>query len=451
MSLNVRRVGLVAARDYRAAITSRGFLIGLLFMPAMMLLVFLLIPRVMNSRSPQVTGEVAVIDPTLKVTNELERTLTPADIALRRSLEATPSPAPGAAARAGASQGPPIPQFSLVSLPVDTDVQEKKSWLIQSRDAIPRHLAIVVVRPDAVIPHADSGTLGSFDLYTSTRIDDATESTLRTSVRAALVAARLHGSGLDPTTIAKIEQVAQPDSVVVAAEGDHSGSRGIARFLPFACGILVFIGVIMGGQVLMTSTVEEKSSRVIEVLLAAVSPLELMFGKLLGQLGLGLTMTAVYILAALYGLAQFSMAGLLDPMLIVYLLAFYMVTFLVFGSLMMIIGSAVNQMADAQSLMGPVMILLVGSYVMTPIVGQAPNSTFSIAMSFTPFVNTFAMLGRIASNSPPPAWQIWLTLLIGCATAAIVVWFAAKVFKIALLMHGKPPSLGTLIKWARMA
>jgi ABC-2 type transport system permease protein len=454
MSLNVRRVGLVAARDYRAAITSRGFLIGLLFMPAMMLLVFLLIPRVMNSRSPQVTGEVAVIDPTLKVTTELERTLTPADIALRRTLEATqtPSPAPGAATRAAAAaQGPPIPQFSLVSLPIDTDVQEKKSWLIQSRDAIPRHLAIVVVQPDAVIPHADSGTLGSFDLYTSTHIDDATESTLRNSVRAALVAARLHGNGLDPMTIAKVEQVTQPDSVVVAAEGDHSGSRGIARFLPFACGILVFIGVIMGGQVLMTSTVEEKSSRVIEVLLAAVSPLELMFGKLLGQLGLGLTMTAVYILAALYGLAQFSMAGLLDPMLIVYLLAFYMVTFLVFGSLMMIIGSAVNQMADAQSLMGPVMILLVVSYVMTPIVGQAPNSTFSVAMSFTPFVNTFAMLARIASSSPPPAWQIWLTLLIGCATAALVVWFAAKVFKIALLMHGKPPSLGTLIKWARMA
>ena len=97
--------------------------------------------------------------------------------------------------------------------------------------------------------------------------------------------------------MAKVEQVMQPDSVVVAAEGDHSGSRGIARFLPFACGILVFIGVIMGGQVLMTSTVEEKSNRVIEVLLAAVSPLELMFGKLLGQLGLGLTMTAVYMLA----------------------------------------------------------------------------------------------------------------------------------------------------------
>jgi ABC-2 type transport system permease protein len=57
----------------------------------------------------------------------------------------------------------------------------------------------------------------------------------------------------------------------------------------------------------------------------------------------------------------------------------------------------------------------------------------------------------VASNAPPPAWQVWVTLLIGCATAAVVVWFAAKVFKIALLMHGKPPSLATLFKWVRMA
>ncbi len=292
---------------------------------------------------------------------------------------------------------------------------------------------------------------GSYDLFTSSHLDDATESTLRDSVRAALVSARLKSDGLDPTAIAKAQQVFQPESVVVAAEGEHSGSRGIARFLPFASGILIFIGVITGGQILMTSTVEEKSNRVIEVLLAAVSPLELMYGKLLGQLGLGLTMTAVYLFMGVYLLAQFSMAGLLDPMLIVYVLVFYVFTFLVFGSLMLTIGSAVNQMADAQSLLGPMMILLAGGYALTPMIGAAPNSSFSVTMSFLPFINTFAMMARVASSAPPPAWQVWSTLLVSCVTAGAVVWFAAKVFKIGLLMHGKPPSLGTLIKWARMA
>jgi len=243
----------------------------------------------------------------------------------------------------------------------------------------------------------------------------------------------------------------EPDSVVVSAAGERSGSRGVARFLPFACGILIFIGVMMGGGGLMTSTVEEKSNRVIEVLLAAVSPLELMYGKLLGQLGLGLTLTAVYLLMSVYTLAQFSLVGLLDPMLIVYVFAFYIVTFLVFGSLMLTIGSAVNQMAEAQSFMGPITILLVAGYSLTPVIGAAPNSSFSVAMSFIPPVNTFAMIARVASSAPPPSWQVWATLFISCITAALVVWFAAKVFKVALLMHGKPPSLGTLIKWARMA
>jgi ABC-type Na+ efflux pump permease subunit len=341
--------------------------------------------------------------------------------------------------------------MSLVPASGDTDVATRKTWLIQPRDATPQHLAIVVVRPDAVVRRADSAAFGNFELYTSARVDDNTETTLRDSIRAALIAARLRNIGQDPAAIATAQHVMQPEALVVSAAGERSGSRGVARFLPLACGILIFFGVMMGGQALMTSTVEEKSNRVIEVLLAAVSPLELMCGKLLGQLGLGLTMIAVYLVGSMFTLAQYSLAGLLEPMLIFYVFAFFIVTFLVFGSLMLTIGSAVNQMAEAQAFMGPIMILLIASYTLTPIVGQAPNSSFSVAMSFIPPVNTFAMIARIASSAPPPAWQVWTTLCISCLTSALVVWFAAKVFKIALLMHGKPPSIATLFKWARMA
>lgn len=454
MSLSLRRIGLVAARDYKTTITSRAFLLGLLVMPVLLVIFVVLIPRILNSRSPQVVGEVLVIDPTQQVTAQLRQTVTPADVEQRRSMEAGQNPAAPpapAATTAAPSVGPPIPRLSLVPLPGDADVAAHKSWLMQPRDATPQHLAIVVVRPDAVVKRDGVTAFGNFDLYTSARIDDNTETTLRGSVRAALIAARLRSIGQDPTAIATVQQVTQPESVVVSATGDRSGSRGVARFLPFACGILIFIGVIMGGQALMTSTVEEKSNRVIEVLLSAVSPLELMYGKLLGQLGLGLTMTAVYVVMAMFSLAQYSLAGLLDPMLIIYVFAFYTVTYLVFGSLMLTIGSAVNQMAEAQALMGPVMILMVSGYSLTPIIGTAPNSSFSVAMSFIPPINTFAMIARVASSAPPPAWEVWTTLFISCVTSALVLWFAAKVFKIALLMHGKPPSIATLFKWARMA
>jgi ABC-type Na+ efflux pump permease subunit len=213
----------------------------------------------------------------------------------------------------------------------------------------------------------------------------------------------------------------------------------------------MFVAVLMGGQSLMTSTVEEKSSRVVEVLLAAVSPFQLMTGKLLGQLAVGLLTLAIYLGLGLLALYSFAMLGVIDPMLIVYFLVFFLITYLVFGALMMSIGAAVNQIQEAQSLMGPVMLLLILPYMLSPMVGRAPNSPLSVALSFIPPINSFAMMTRMASDAPPPPWQVWLTVLVGIGAVYVAIWFAAKVFKVGLLMHGKPPNVATLIRWARQA
>ena len=154
---------------------------------------------------------------------------------------------------------------------------------------------------------------------------------------------------------------------------------------------------------------------------------------------------------SLIALFQFAMLGLLNPMLVVYLLIFFLITYVIFGATMMAIGAAVNQVADAQSLMGPVMLLLVAPYILAPMIARAPNSTFAVVLSYIPPVNTFEMLSRLASRTPPPAWQVLLTMLLGLLAAGAAVWFAGKVFKIGLLMHGKPPNFATLVRWARAA
>jgi ABC-2 type transport system permease protein len=201
----------------------------------------------------------------------------------------------------------------------------------------------------------------------------------------------------------------------------------------------------------MTSTVEEKSSRVVEVLLAAVSPLELMWGKLLGHMAISLVTMSVYVTLGVLALMQFALFGLIDPVLILYLLVFFLIAYLVFGALMLAVGAAVSQQADAQSLMGPIMMLLVVPYVLTPFIGRAPDSLLAVVTSFVPPINCFVMLARLASSSPPPVWQVLLSMVAGIAGACVAVWFAAKVFRIGLLMHGKPPGFGTLIRWARMS
>ena len=145
------------------------------------------------------------------------------------------------------------------------------------------------------------------------------------------------------------------------------------------------------------------------------------------------------------------MLGIIDPLLIVYLLVFFLITYLIFGALMMSIGAAVNEIQEAQSLIGPVMLLLILPYMLSPMIGRAPNSPLSVALSFIPPVNTIAMMTRMASDVPPPAWQVWLSLVMGVAGACAALWFAGKVFKLGLLMHGKPPNVRTLIRWAREA
>jgi ABC-2 type transport system permease protein len=452
-----KKIALIATREFVASAGNKGFLIGLLLMPALLGVAVVLTPRIINSRSPQVRGDVAVVDPTGQVTARLRTMLDPANVRsrreanVRRTLAAT-VPAAQADSAVAASQSvlAQVPELRILERPGDTDLAQQKAWLLGGGNG-GRPLAVIVVHPQAVTRSAADGEFGSYDLYVSSTLDDPTEAAIAEGVREALVDARLATSNLDRAAIDATMRVQRPQSVIVSAAGEQRSQRAFTRALPFALGIVLFIAIVVGGQALMTSTIEEKSSRVVEVLLAAISPFELMAGKLLGQLGVGLLVMAVYLSLGVLALFQFAMFGLVDPMLAVYAILFFLISYLVFGALMMSIGAAVNSTAEAQSLMAPVMILLLAPYILSPAIGRAPNSTFSIVASFVPPVNTFVMMARLASDSPPPVWQVLLTVLVGLGAAAAAVWFAAKVFKIGLLMHGKPPTFATFVRWAREA
>jgi ABC-2 type transport system permease protein len=443
------RIRLVARREFLASVTRRGFLIGLIAMPVLVAVLVVMLPRFLASRTPQVSGQVLVVDRTGAVTDELRTRIDPAAILARRMdpRRRAEGPPPGFGG-APQAMGPPVPQLQIIEASAQADLQALKRRL-GAIDGGP--LALVVIQPDAVRRDAAKPDFGSYDLFIASRLDEATEATLHESLRLALVGARMKAGGFDADAVETSLRVARPNSVIVAGGSEQQSQRGFNRLLPFIMGLLLFIGVMSSAQTLMGSTIEEKSSRVAEVLLAAASPLELMWGKLIGQLGVGLTVLALYIGLGLLGLTQFAMLGLLEPMHIVYLFVFFLLSYLIYGSLMLSIGAAVNQLADAQALLGPVMLLLIAPYVMAPMIGAAPNSAVSVVLSFLPPINCFAMLARIASFSPPPAWQIWATVGVGLAAAAAAVWFASKIFRVGLLMQGKPPNFATMIRWARMA
>ena len=457
----INKIGLIAAREFVVSITNKGLLIGVLIMPALVTTIAVLGPRILNSRSPQIRGEVAVMDPTGRVLPELRAALDPEKVAARRveaARRAAEQVVPGAGAAVSSTAGAstvvaPIPELQLLERSAEADVSREKSWLLAdpNRSSSERHLALIVVHPDAAVRATGKSDFGTYDMYVSAALDDGTEGAIFEGVRLALVNARMAASQLDPKAIEDTMRVRRPSSVLVGANGEQQTARGLTRLLPFVMGILLFMGVMIGGQTLMTSTVEEKSSHVVEVLLAAVSPLELMAGKVLGQMAVSLLVLAIYIGIGVLMLTSFAMIGLLDPWLIVYLVIFFFLTYFLYASMFGAIGAAVNEMREAQALVTPVMLVLMVPWLVAAPVAREPNSTFAIALSFIPPVNTLAMMIRMASSSPPPLWQVWATIAIGLAAACGATWMAAKIFRVGLLMYGKPPNFATLLRWARQS
>jgi len=453
------RIRLVATREFVAAMTNRAFVIGLLLVPVLALGVSLVLPRLITARNERIRGRVAVIDPTGAVAADLRRALTPEAIAARRE-EATAralAEVPAAIRDAAGSSAQAIE--GVIGLPADLEVVERpepsdldagKRWLTEATTSGLPHLALVVVSPNAVVPDAD-GRYGSYEVYVSENVPDRVESTLYEGLREAILNARLEARSMDRRSVEAMMRLRRPTSTTVTERTERATDVRFRALLPFAfAGLLVF-AILIGGQALLTSTVEEKSSRVIEVLLSALSPFELMAGKILGQMAVSLVVLALYLGAGLLLLASGAMLGLLDPMLIVYLAIFFVISYLLFAAVFGAIGAAVNEMREAQALITPVMFVLMSPWLLGPAISRDPSSALSVTLSFIPPVNTFAMMIRLGSIAPPPAWQVWLTIVVGLASAVAATWVAAKVFRVGLLMHGTPPGFRTLVRWVRQA
>ena len=444
----MKKVWQIAAREFVSTVFTRAFIIGLLVLPVMVAVGIVLWPRLFSDRNFKVEGQVEVIDPTGLIVAEMRsaaaKSRPDALGALLAPGGAGVNPQDIAAALAAPRN------LTIVERPATTDVDAEKPWLtVPDRDS--PHLAIAVIHPDAVEAETGQTQLGSYDLYVPQKQDNRIENAVQQSLRSAIVGARLAARDLDRPTIDALVRVPPVRAVAVGESGEHGAQGGLNFVLPLAFMFLLFMGVMGSGQGMLTTTIEEKSSRVIEVLLSAVSPMQLMAGKLLGHMGISLLGMSLYLVVGLLMLSSFSLFGLIDASLILYLFIFYLIAFFTIGSLMMAIGSAVNDLREAQSLLMPVTLLLIVPWMFWMPISRNPSSTFAVVVSFLPPVNSFAMLLRLASADPPPAWQVWISIALGVAGVVGATWVAAKVFRIGLLMFGKPPNFATLVRWVRAA
>ena len=257
---------------------------------------------------------------------------------------------------------------------------------------------------------------------------------------------------MDRSEIVALTTVPAGSTKEITDSGEaRRASSELNMLLPFGFMLLLIMSVMVGGQYLLTTTIEEKSSRVVEVLLSAVSPMQLMTGKIIGQMGVGMVLLSVYTGVGIASLVAFHLLDLISIDKIVFLIIYFVLAYFIFASLMAAIGAAVNELREAQSLMGPVMMIIMLPYFFWMPISRDPNSTLSFVLSMVPPMSPFAMMVRIGSTEPVPVWQVLTSIGVAAVFALGCVWFAAKVFRVGLLMYGKPPNIRTLIRWVRMA
>jgi ABC-2 type transport system permease protein len=230
-------------------------------------------------------------------------------------------------------------------------------------------------------------------------------------------------------------------------------------FAPMAFVYLLWIAVITAAQMLLTNTVEEKSNRIIEVLLSSVSPGQLMAGKIWGIGATGLTLTVSWVLCALLGLriAEWmlpgsdlsSLAAAKDPLYLLSFLIYFLLGYLLYAAILVGLGSVTNSLKEAQNLLQPVFILLIVPLVSMMFIVQEPNGTVAKVLSYIPLFTPFVMMNR--AGGPPEVWEYAVTgvLLI------VSVWFAfraaGKIFRVGVLMTGNPPKLKEILGWLRQS
>jgi ABC-2 type transport system permease protein len=229
-------------------------------------------------------------------------------------------------------------------------------------------------------------------------------------------------------------------------EVDRLATIGPAMFLL----ILMFMTVMTSAQHLLNAIIEEKMSRISEVLLGSVSPFQLLMGKLLGVTGVSVLLALVYFAGAVLAVSQTGRWDLLNPALIGWFFLFLVCAALMYGALFLALGSACSSISDAQSLLQPAMMLLMLGYLGSFVAMRAPDSGLAMAMSLFPTMSPFTMILRMAIPPGVPMWQVAVSVLLLMAATGGMVWAASRVFRVGILMQGKAPNLPELMRWIRM-
>ncbi len=218
-------------------------------------------------------------------------------------------------------------------------------------------------------------------------------------------------------------------------------------FAPFILIMMMFMIVMVGATPLMQGVLEEKMNRISEVLLGSVTPFQIMMGKLLGMVGVSLTLAAVYLTGAYWAASHFGLLDYLPTEVLVWFLVYQVLAVLMFGSVFIAVGAASTDAKESQSLLMPVMLVICfPMFVLTNVIRE-PDGALAVGMSYFPPSTPSLMIARQAIPPGTPWWEPYLGTALVLVTTLACVWAAGRIFRIGILMQGKGARLGDLVKW----
>ena len=412
----MNRLFRIAAREYFSYLKTPGFWLSLLVAP-LIGAISGYAPTMMEKSAP--VRQIAVVD-----FAHAGAAFSPALIAGARSLKLSIVPPPGDIAAAA------DPEAARVA--------------IRSYVAGNRFMANGLKLDAAAILTGEPERL-SVDLWTKDIADPGLSSTVTQAATKVQRAARLSALGIDPSRLAAVETPAQVRefSPKAASGGRVSLNDRLPTFVALALAFLLWTLVITGASILLTSVIEEKSNRVLEVLLSSASVAEILGGKILGVAGLAATILLFWGGAGAVALTRFAPPDIthqvLDALVSRGLLAefavYFVLGYLMYASIFVAIGAFCETPREAQTLVGPLMVILSLPIVFLSQAIRRPDTPFLHWLSWFPPFTPFLMIVRVTAGAPP--WEIAGTLALMALTAAVVVWVSGRAFRAGALSTAK--------------
>ena len=461
----MNKIRAIVIREFQKTVLTKAFIIGTFVLPIVMWIGFPIILTMSKEVIPPFKGSILMLDPTGEVYDEMvvafekERSanrLTEQKEAVQELIEEARKDPEKALQKVAENE-------ALSRDATDIDIQVELASLTNSWDSLKQqvsqgdYIALVEIDPaltqsysktDQVSEESEKDT--SVQLFFNSNTRHSHVKILKDKISAAVIQVRANRFGQEVSALKRIIQRPRFQTKELDASGEESRDRsGLKHVLPVLFMVLLWIATFTSGQYILGATLEEKSSRVIEVLLSAVSPLQLLIGRVLGQAMVSLVILVMYGGVGIAFALAFASMDLIKISHLIFFALYFVVAYGVFACVMACIGSVVNDMIEAQTLMMPVMLIFMMAPFLSLIpVHQDPNGTFATIASFIPPLTPFVMIIRIPATEVP-VWQIGLSLVIGYASLCLSFWVASKIFRIGILMRGKAPTYRQLIQWLK--